>query len=83
MTFAARHVSQIRRSQSFETDHKVSLYKIQLVRKTLLCSISSGSLDLVVIVVESSDLGSGELGNLSSWTAHTTADIEDFHAIPD
>ena len=65
------------------TDHKVTLDKIQLVRETLLCSISACSLDLVVVVVESSDIRSRKLGNFSSWTADTTTYIEDFHTLSD
>jgi hypothetical protein len=65
------------------TYHEVTLDKLQLVGKTLFLSISSCSLNLVVIVVQSSDMSACELCNLSSWSSYTTPNIKHFVAIRD
>lgn len=41
------------------------------------------SVDLVVVVVETSDVAAGELCNLAGRATDTAADIEDFHALLD
>lgn len=42
-----------------------------------------GTLDLVVIVVQAGDVSAGELGNLTSGTANTAADIKNLHILSD
>ena len=63
--------------------HKVTLHEVQLVRKTLLLRISRGTFDLVIIVVQSSDVCAGELGNFSRWATNTTSNIKNFVSILD
>ena len=41
----------------------------------------SGALDLVVVVVQAGDVGTGELGDLSRRPTNTAANIEHFHAL--
>jgi hypothetical protein len=54
-----------------------------LVRKTLLLGISSSTLNLVVIVVQTGDVCTSELCDFSGWSTNTTAHIEDFVSIFD
>jgi hypothetical protein len=61
--------------------HEVTLDKVELVRKTLLCSVVGSSLNLVVVVVETSDVCARELDNLSGRATNTTTDIEDLHVV--
>lgn len=61
--------------------HEVTLYKVQLVRQALLLRIVGSTLNLVVIVVQSSNVAAGELGDLTSRATHTTTDIQHFHAL--
>jgi hypothetical protein len=61
--------------------HEVTLDEIELVGETLLCSVVGGSLDLVVVVVETSDVCARELDNLSGRATNTTTDIEDLHVV--
>jgi hypothetical protein len=61
--------------------HEVTLDKVELVRKTLLCSVVGGSLDLVVVVVETSDVCARELDNLSGRATNTTTNIKDLHVV--
>lgn len=42
-----------------------------------------GTLDLVVVVVQAGDVSAGELGDLTSGAANTTADIKDLHTFLD
>jgi hypothetical protein len=42
-----------------------------------------GSLDLVVVVVQTGDVSTCELGNLASGTTNTAADIENLHTLLD
>lgn len=46
-------------------------------------SVVCGTLDLVIVVVQAGDVSTGELGNLASRSAHTTTDIQHFHALLD
>jgi hypothetical protein len=61
--------------------HEVTLDKVELVRKALLCSVVGGSLDLVVVVVETSDVCARELDNLSGRATNTTTNIKDLHVV--
>lgn len=63
------------------TYHEVTLDKVELVRKTLLCGVVSSSFDLVVIVVETSNVCARELDNLSSRATNTTTNIQDLHVL--
>lgn len=63
--------------------HKVTLDKGQLLGETLLLGIVRCSVDLVVVVVETGDVASGELCNLTGWAANTAANIEHLHALLD
>lgn len=42
-----------------------------------------GTLDLVIIVVEASDVASGELSDLAGRSADTAANIENLHSLLD
>ena len=61
--------------------HEVTLDKVELVRKTLLSSVVGGSLNLVVVVVETSNICARELDNLSSRATNTTTNIQDLHVV--
>lgn len=54
-----------------------------MLGKALLLGIVGCSVDLVVVVVETSDVAAGELCNLTGRATDTAADIEDFHALLD
>ena len=60
--------------------HEITLDKLELVGETLLDSIPCGALNLVVVVVETGDVGIGELGNLPGRATDTAANIENLHA---
>lgn len=45
--------------------------------------VVGGTINLVVIVVQAGDVGTGELGDLAGRTADTAADIEDLHSLLD
>lgn len=64
-----------------DTNHEIALDEFQLVSETFLLRISCGALNLVVIVVETGDMGAGEFGNLAGWSSYTAANIEDFVSI--
>jgi len=61
------------------TYHEISLHELELAREPILHSVAGGACDLVVVVVETSDVGVGELGNLPSRPANTAANVEDLH----
>jgi len=63
--------------------HEVTLDKVELMSQALLLSIMCGSVDLVVIVVKTSDVGAGELGNLAGRSTDTAANIKDLHSLLD
>ena len=54
-----------------------------MVCKTLLLGISSSTLNLIVIVVQTGDVCTRELCDFSGWSTNTTADIEDFVSVFD
>src|SRR6478735_2591763 len=62
------------------TYHKVTLDKLELPRQTLADGIPGGASNLVVVVVETGDVGIGELGNLPCGSAHTAPNIQHLHA---
>ena len=61
--------------------HEVTLDKVELVGETLLCSVVGSSLNLVVVVVETSNICARELDNLSSRATNTTTNIQDLHVV--
>lgn len=61
--------------------HEVTLGEAELVRQTIALGIPRRTLNLVVVVVETDDIGVRELNNLTSWTTNTTADIQNLHTI--
>lgn len=63
--------------------HEISLDELQLVGQTLLESIVSGTVDLVVVVVETSNVSTSELGDLAGRAADTTTNIEHLHVLLD
>lgn len=63
--------------------HEVTLDIGQLVGQLLLGGIVCGTLNLVVVVVESDNVGTSELGNLASGATDTTANIENVHSLLD
>jgi hypothetical protein len=63
------------------TDHEITLHEFQLMRQTLLLRISRRALDLVVVVIQSGDVRSGELGDFSGGSTNTAANVEDFVAV--
>jgi hypothetical protein len=65
------------------TYHEITLDELQLIGQTLLLSISCGTLNLVVIVVQSGNVCSGELGDLSGGTSYTASNIQHFVTILD
>ena len=60
--------------------HKVALDEAQLVAQTLALGVAGGALDLVVVVVQTDDVGVSELDDLARGATDTTADIQDPHA---
>jgi hypothetical protein len=61
--------------------HEITLDEIHLIGQSLLGCVLGGTLNLIVVVVEASDVGTGELGNLSSRATDTAANVEDLHAL--
>jgi hypothetical protein len=53
------------------------------VGKAFLLRIACCALNLVVVVVQSNDVGARELDDLSCWSSHTTADIQHSHTVPE
>ena len=56
--------------------HEVALDEVKLLRQTLLGGVVGSTLDLVVVVVETSDVAASELCNLTSRATNTAADIK-------
>jgi hypothetical protein len=75
------NVSDPRESESGTTYHEVTLGKGELVGQTLLCGVGGGTLDLVVVVVETDDVDASELDNLTRRAADTTANIQHAHVV--
>lgn len=63
--------------------HEVALDEVELLGQTLLGSVGGGAVDLVVVVVEASDVGARELGNLTRRATDTAANVQDPHALLD
>ena len=66
-----------------ESHHEITLYELQLVCKAFFLRISCGTLNLIVIVVQSSDVCAGEFGNFSRRTSNTASHIKDSVSIFD
>ena len=65
------------------TYHKITFHECQLIGQSLLLGICGSTLNLVVIVVETSDVGAGKLCDFACRAPYSTANIKDFHAILD
>lgn len=63
--------------------HEVALDEGHLVGETLLVGVVGGAVDLVVVVVQTSDVSTSELDHLASGTTDTTADIQNLHVLGD
>ena len=63
--------------------HEVALDEGHLVGETLLLGVVGGAVDLVVVVVETGDVGTGELDDLTGRSADTAADVQNLHALGD
>lgn len=63
--------------------HKVTLDICQLVRQLLLIGIVDRAIDLVVVVVQTRDVCTRELGDLSRGTTDTTANVENLRTLLD
>ena len=66
-----------------EKYHKVALNIFQLMLQSLLLRIPRRALNLVIIVVQTRNMRTGELGNFSRRPTNTAADIEDLVAVLD
>jgi hypothetical protein len=69
--------------ESRRTHHEITLDVCQLIRQTLLLGIPCSTVNLVVIVVQSSDVCTGKFGNLSGWPTNTTSNVENFVTVFD
>lgn len=69
--------------ESRRTHHEITLDVCQLVSQSLLLGIPCGTINLVVIVVQSGDVCTRKFGNLSCGSTHTTSNIEDFITVFD
>jgi hypothetical protein len=49
------------------------------MREPFLVRIVGRTSNLVLVDIQSSDVSTRELDNLSSWTTHAASDVEDFH----
>lgn len=65
------------------THHEVTLHKLQLMCQTLLLRISRRAFNLVIIVVQTGNVCSGELRNFSGGSTNSAANVEDFVAVFD
>lgn len=65
------------------TYHEISLNEIQLIAQALVSSVSMSALNLVIVVVQSSDMRAGELGDLAGWASNTASNIKNLHAVLD
>lgn len=63
--------------------HEVAFCVAQLMRETFTCRVVGRTFDLVVVVIQSDNIGASELDDLACWTADTTADIEYPHVLLD
>jgi hypothetical protein len=61
--------------------HEVTLDKGELVGQTLLRGVGGGTLNLVIVVVETDDIDARELDNLTRRAADTAANIQYAHVV--
>ena len=64
-----------------EVYHEIAFRKTQLLRQAFFCSILSGTLNLVVIVVQTNNVDPSEFSNLSRWSSNATSYVKYLHAI--
>lgn len=65
------------------SDHEIAFREAQLAAQSFLRSVSLGALNLIVIIVESHNIGASKFGNLPCRTSDTTADIQNVHSFPE
>lgn len=65
------------------THHEIALDEGKLICQALFLGVVGSPLDLVVVVVETRDVSTGELGDLACRPANAAADIQHFHALLD
>lgn len=63
--------------------HEVTLDEGHLVGQTLLLSVGGGTVNLVVVVVQTGNVGTGELDHLTGGTTDTATNVENLHALLD
>ena len=63
------------------TYHEISLCELEFVGEFFLGCIACGSLNLIVVVVQSHDIGSSELDNLSRRSSHTASYVQYTHVL--
>lgn len=63
--------------------HEITLDEGQLVGEVLLLCVAGCTLNLVIVVVQAGNVSTGELGDLSSWSTNTAANIQNLHALLD
>lgn len=61
--------------------HEVTLDEVHLVGEALLLGVVGGTVDLVVVVVQTGDMSTAELDHLAGGTTDTTANIQNLHAV--
>lgn len=64
-----------------KTYHEITLDVAELVGETLLLGVVGGTLDLVVVVVQTNDVCAGELDHFSCWATNTTSNIQNLHTL--
>jgi hypothetical protein len=83
MTFAEKRQLRSCKRHELSTHHEIPLDKVQLLRKAFLGCIPSSTLDLIIVIVQASDVTSRKFGNFASWSPDTTANIENLHSLLD
>ena len=63
--------------------HEIALDKGQLIGKTLFRRVLIGSINLVVVVIETRNVGISECSDGSGRSPHSTANIQHLHALFD
>jgi hypothetical protein len=65
------------------TYHEITLYEVQLVGKTLLGCITSSTVDLVVVIIQTGYVCACELCDFSRRSPNTAANVKDLVSILD
>ena len=64
-----------------EAYHEVAFCELELVRQALLRRVRCGTLNLVVVVVESDHVNTREFDNFTGRSSHTAAHVQDTHVV--